>query len=165
MDIVNDYTIIKMKKQKNIALIAHDNRKEDLVNWVKVNKDRLENHFLCGTGTTAKLIADTAKLPIIAFKSGPLGGDQQIGSRIAEGNIDFMIFFWDPLEAQPHDPDVKALLRIAVLYDVPVANNRSTADFLLSSPLMNEEYNRKIIDYSKRISSRAKEYSNNIGNK
>lgn len=162
---VNNYTIIKMKKQKNIALIAHDNRKEDLVNWVRANKYRLENHFLCGTGTTAKLIADTAELPIIAFKSGPLGGDQQIGSRIVEGNIDCMIFFWDPLEAQPHDPDVKALLRIAVLYDIPVANNRSTADFLLSSPLMNEEYDRKIIDYSKKISSRAKEYSNNIGNK
>jgi len=151
-----------MKKQKNIALVAHDNRKEDLANWAKVNKGRLENHFLCGTGTTAKLIADTTELPIIAFKSGPLGGDLQIGSRIAEGNIDFIIFFWDPLEAQPHDPDVKALLRIAVLYDIPTANNRSTADFLLSSPLMDEEYDRKIIDYSKRLSSRAKEYSNLI---
>jgi len=162
MDIVNDYIILKMKKQKNIALVAHDNRKEDLANWAKVNKGRLENHFLCGTGTTAKLIADTTELPIIAFKSGPLGGDLQIGSRIAEGNIDFIIFFWDPLEAQPHDPDVKALLRIAVLYDIPTANNRSTADFLLSSPLMDEEYDRKIIDYSKRLSSRAKEYSNLI---
>jgi len=101
-------------------------------------------------------------LPIIAFKSGPLGGDLQIGSRIAEGNIDFIIFFWDPLEAQPHDPDVKALLRIAVLYDIPTANNRSTTDFLLSSPLMDEEYDRKIIDYSKRLSRRAKEYSNLI---
>jgi len=151
-----------MKKQKNIALVAHDNRKEDLANWAKVNKGRLENHFLCGTGTTAKLIADTTELPIIAFKSGPLGGDLQIGSRIAEGNIDFIIFFWDPLEAQPHDPDVKALLRIAVLYDIPTANNRSTADFLLSSSLMDEEYDRKIIDYSKRLSSRAKEYSNLI---
>jgi len=162
MDIVNDYIILKMKKQKNIALVAHDNRKEDLANWAKVNKGRLENHFLCGTGTTAKLIADTTELPIIAFKSGPLGGDLQIGSRIAEGNIDFIIFFWDPLEAQPHDPDVKALLRIAVLYDIPTANNRSTADFLLSSSLMDEEYDRKIIDYSKRLSSRAKEYSNLI---
>jgi len=162
MDIVNDYIILKMKKQKNIALVAHDNKKEDLANWAKVNKGRLENHFLCGTGTTAKLIADTTELPIIAFKSGPLGGDLQIGSRIAEGNIDFIIFFWDPLEAQPHDPDVKALLRIAVLYDIPTANNRSTADFLLSSSLMDEEYDRKIIDYSKRLSSRAKEYSNLI---
>lgn len=148
---------IKMEKQKNIALIAHDNRKDDLANWVKENRQRLENHFLCGTGTTAKLVADITGLPIIAFKSGPLGGDQQIGSRIVEGNIDFMIFFWDPLEAQPHDPDVKALLRIAVLYDIPVANNKSTADFLISSPLMNKEYERKIINYSKRISSRTEE--------
>lgn len=161
MRIETDFTIAKMGKQKNIALVAHDNRKKDLIDWVQTNKHRLENHFLCGTGTTAKLIADTAELPIIAFKSGPLGGDQQIGSRIAEGDIDFMIFFWDPLEAQPHDPDVKALLRIAVLYDIPVANNRSTADFLLSSPLMDEEYNRTVIDYSKRIKSRAKEYREN----
>lgn len=162
MNIVNDYTIVKMKEQKNIALVAHDNRKEDLVNWVKKNKEKIENHFLCGTGTTAKLIADATELPVIAFKSGPLGGDQQIGSRIAEGNIDFMVFFWDPLEAQPHDPDVKALLRIAVLYNIPVANNRSTADFLLSSPLMNCEYERKIIDYSKKISSRVKDYSKDM---
>ncbi len=162
MNTVNDYTIVKMKEQKNIALVAHDNRKEDLINWVKKNKEKIESHFLCGTGTTAKLIADATELPVIAFKSGPLGGDQQIGSRIAEGNIDFMVFFWDPLEAQPHDPDVKALLRIAVLYNIPVANNRSTADFLLSSPLMNCEYERKIIDYSKKISSRVKDYGKDM---
>lgn len=162
MNTVNDYTIVKMKEQKNIALVAHDNRKEDLINWVKKNKENIESHFLCGTGTTAKLIADATELPVIAFKSGPLGGDQQIGSRIAEGNIDFMVFFWDPLEAQPHDPDVKALLRIAVLYNIPVANNRSTADFLLSSPLMNCEYERKIIDYSKKISSRVKDYGKDM---
>jgi len=165
MDAGNDFSIVKMGIQKNIALVAHDNRKEDLVNWVKKNKDKIEKHFLCGTGTTAKLIADATELPIIAFKSGPLGGDQQIGSRIAEGYIDFMVFFWDPLEAQPHDPDVKALLRIAVLYDIPVANNRSTADFLLSSPLMDQEYDRKVIDYSKRINSRAKEYGKDIEDK
>lgn len=137
--------------KKNIALVAHDNRKKDLISWAKNKKDVLGKHFLCGTGTTAKLISQNLDLPVKAFKSGPLGGDQQIGSRIAEGDIDFMIFFWDPLEAQPHDPDVKALLRIAVLYDIPVANNQATADFLLSSPLMNQKYERQIIDYSKRL--------------
>ncbi|NMB08573.1 MAG: methylglyoxal synthase [Tissierellia bacterium] len=142
---------IKINKQKRIALVAHDNRKKDLIQWVEINKDKLKMHFLCGTGTTAKLISETVKLPVKAFKSGPLGGDQQIGARIAEEEIDFLIFFWDPLEAQPHDPDVKALLRIAVLYDIPVANNWSTADFLLTSPLMEEEYERKVIDFSKRI--------------
>lgn len=148
---MTDFLTIKMGKQKRIALIAHDNRKKDLIEWVKLNKNKLSRHFLCGTGTTAKLITDTIKLPVKAFKSGPLGGDQQIGSRIVEGDIDFMIFFWDPLEAQPHDPDVKALLRIAVLYDIPVANNQSTADFLISSPFIEEEYERKVMNYSKRI--------------
>lgn len=148
---MTDFLTIKMGKQKRIALIAHDNRKKDLIEWVKLNKNKLSRHFLCGTGTTAKLITDTIKLPVKAFKSGPLGEDQQIGSRIVEGDIDFMIFFWDPLEAQPHDPDVKALLRIAVLYDIPVANNQSTADFLISSPFIEEEYERKVMNYSKRI--------------
>ncbi len=152
----DDFMMVKMEKQKHIALIAHDNRKEDLIEWVKLNRDKLGKHFLCGTGTTAKLISEAVHLPVRAFNSGPLGGDQQIGSRIAEGGIDFMIFFWDPLSAQPHDPDVKALLRIAVLYDIPVANNKATADFLLSSPLMEEEYERKIIDYTKRINNRVK---------
>ncbi|WP_236909861.1 methylglyoxal synthase [Clostridium sp. Cult3] len=146
-----DFIPITMNKQKRIALVAHDNRKKDLIEWVKLNKDKLGEHFLCGTGTTATLISETVKLPVRAYKSGPLGGDQQIGARIAEGDIDFLVFFWDPLEAQPHDPDVKALLRIAVLYDIPVANNQSTADFLLTSPLMDEEYERKVIDFSKRI--------------
>lgn len=154
-----DYTLIRMEKQKRIALVAHDNRKSDLIDWVQVNKDKLKKHFLCGTGTTARLLADATELPITAFNSGPLGGDQQIGSRIVEGNIDFMIFFWDPLAAQPHDPDVKALLRIAALYDIPVASNQSTADFLLTSPLMDQEYDRKIIDYTKRIQNRTKEYT------
>lgn len=144
-------TEVKMAKQKRIALIAHDHCKVDLIEWVQKNKNQLERHFLCGTGTTAKLISDATSLPITAYKSGPLGGDQQIGCRIVEGEIDFMIFFWDPLSAQPHDPDVKALLRIAVLFDIPIANNLSTADFLLTSPLMEMEYKRKIIDYKKRI--------------
>ena len=138
-------------KPKTIALVAHDNRKKDLIDWVIANREQLSKHDLSGTGTTAKLISDKTGLDVYAFKSGPLGGDQQIGSRIAEGSIDFMIFFWDPLEAQPHDPDVKALLRIAVLYDIPVANNRSTADFILTSPLMELAYERQVIDYSKRI--------------
>ncbi|HSH35364.1 methylglyoxal synthase [Schnuerera sp.] len=151
------FKTIKMGKQKRIALIAHDNRKKDMIQWVEINKDKLNKHFLCGTGTTATLISETINLPVKAFKSGPLGGDQQIGSRIAEGDIDFMIFFWDPLEAQPHDPDVKALLRIAVLYDIPVANNQSTADFLLSSPFMEEEYIRKLVDFSKDMADRTQD--------
>ncbi len=159
MELQKSFITMKMEKQKRIALIAHDNKKKDLIKWVEFNKDTLGKHFLCGTGTTAKLISDKVSLPVKAFKSGPLGGDQQIGARIAEGDIDFMIFFWDPLEAQPHDPDVKALLRIAVLYDIPVANNRSTADFLLTSPLMDEEYKRKIIDHSSSIDRRAIEFT------
>lgn len=136
---------IKMSKQKNIVLIAHDNRKSDLIDWANTHKEKLKRHNLCGTGTTAKLIARATGLAVKAFKSGPLGGDQQIGARIAEGEIDMMFFFWDPLETQPHDPDVKALLRIAVLYDIPVATNQATADFLLTSPLMNTEYERNVI--------------------
>lgn len=147
----NEFILDKMEAKKHIALVAHDNRKKDLIDWVEINRDRLSKHVLSGTGTTARLITERTGLPVHPFKSGPLGGDQQIGSRIAEGSIDFMIFFWDPLEAQPHDPDVKALLRIAVLYDIPVANNRSTADFILTSPLMELAYERQIIDYSKRI--------------
>lgn len=156
-----DYTIVTMERQKSIALIAHDNRKKDLIKWVENNKAILTKHFLCGTGTTAKLIAAETDLPVTAFNSGPLGGDQQIGCRIVECKIDFMIFFWDPLSSQPHDPDVKALLRIAALYDIPVATNQSTADFLITSPLMNSTYDRKIIDYAKRIKNRTAAYANN----
>lgn len=129
-------------KQKHIALVAHDNKKQLLVEWAKKNEPILKQHFLCGTGTTARLVAENTGLPVQAFNSGPLGGDQQIGARIVEGKIDFVIFFWDPLEAQPHDPDVKALLRIAVVYNIPIANNIATADFLLSSKYMNEAYDR-----------------------
>ena len=159
MEFEKDYTLVKMEKQKHSALIAHDNRKRDLIEWVKQNREALSHHFLCGTGTTATIVAHETQLPVTAFNSGPMGGDQQVGSRIAEGKIDFMIFFWDPLAAQPHDPDVKALLRISVLYDIPVASNKSTADFLLSSPLMEAQYERTIIDYAKRIRSRSQEYS------
>lgn len=141
----------KIEKQKHIALVAHDNRKMDLINWAKKNSDILKGHFLCGTGTTAKLITENTGLPVKAYKSGPLGGDQQIGARIADGEIDFMVFYWDPLTSQPHDPDVKALLRIAVMYDIPVAMTQSSADFMLTSRLMEEEYERNIIDYYARV--------------
>lgn len=150
----NDITTDKMTTIKTIALIAHDNRKKDLLEWVMANREKLSKHVLCGTGTTAKIISEATGLKVEAFKSGPLGGDQQIGSRIAEGTIDLVIFFWDPLEAQPHDPDVKALLRIAVLYDIPFANNRSTADYILTSPLLGKEYTRQVIDYSKKLKNR-----------
>lgn len=135
----------KMGKNKKIALIAHDNRKKALIAWAEENKEILKNHKLCGTGTTAKLISEKTGLKVEGFKSGPMGGDQQIGAAIVDGDIDLMIFFWDPLTAQPHDPDVKALLRIAVLYDVVVAMSKSTADFILNSEKFNEEYDRNVI--------------------
>jgi len=137
-------------KKKNIALIAHDERKNDLLEWVKFNKGTLSQHNLFGTGTTGSLIARELGLKVTTFLSGPLGGDQQIGAKITEGKIDFLIFFWDPLESHPHDPDVKALLRIAVVWNIPVACNRASADFIISSELMSEEYPRSVIDYSSR---------------
>ncbi len=145
---------IIMNEKKSIALIAHDNMKHELIEWVKKNKEELKTHSLLGTGTTATLLKEKTDLDVFAYMSGPMGGDQQIGARIAEGLIDMMIFFWDPLEAQPHDPDVKALLRIAVLYDIPVANNRATADFILSSPLINREYERHIYDFERSLGER-----------
>lgn len=151
----NEYIEVKLPAQKNIALIAHDNKKKELIEWCLENKPVLEHHFLCGTGTTAKMVADRTGLPVRGFNSGPLGGDQQIGARIAEGDIDLVIFFSDPLEAQPHDPDVKALLRIAQVYDIPIANNRSTADFIVTSKFMNEEYTHRIINYKSRVAQRA----------
>jgi methylglyoxal synthase len=144
-------TIVKMKKKKRIALIAHDNRKIDLLEWAKYNRDLLAKHELFGTGTTGQLIENELDIKVHKFKSGPLGGDQQVGAKIAEGEIDFLIFFWDPLEPMPHDPDVKALLRISVVYNIPIANDRSTADFIISSPLMSTEYSRVLIDYKERI--------------
>ncbi len=141
----------KMETVKKVVLIAHDNRKNDLLEWVEYNKGTLGRHHLSATGTTGRLIQEKTGLPVYRFISGPLGGDQQIGSKIVEDEIDFMVFFWDPLSAQPHDPDVKALLRIAVLYNIPMACNRSSADFLISSPLMEKEYNRQLIDYGSRI--------------
>ncbi len=124
---------MRTKKRRTIALIAHDNKKAEIVNWSLKNKTTLEKYDLCGTGTTAKLIADATDLTVKRYLSGPLGGDQQIGAKVAEGKIDMVIFFWDPLEAQPHDPDVKALLRIANVYDIPIATNRATADYIIHS--------------------------------
>lgn len=164
--LLDDFVNIPIPRQKRIALIAHDHKKQDLIEWIKENIIVLRKHFLCGTGTTARLIADEVELPVRAYNSGPLGGDIQIGSRIVEGAIDMVIFFWDPLEAQPHDPDVKALLRIAAVYDIPIANNRATADFLLSSTLMDAEYNRRIINYNKKILDRVVDLKgNNNSNK
>ncbi|MBE6886501.1 MAG: methylglyoxal synthase [Oscillospiraceae bacterium] len=152
----DDFVPMTLPRQKSIALIAHDNKKQELIAWCEEHKHILERHFLCGTGTTAKMISDKTGLPIRGFNSGPLGGDQQIGARITDGKIDMVIFFSDPLSAQPHDPDVKALLRIVQVYDIPMANNRATADFLISSPLMEKEYTHYIINFSKNISERAR---------
>lgn len=155
----DDYIYFRMDKTKHIALIAHDGKKKEIVEWAEKNKEVLKKHFLCGTGTTARMIADKTGLPVRAFNSGPLGGDQQIGARIVEGSIDFIIFLWDPLESQPHDPDVKALLRIAVVYDIPIANNLATADFLLESRLLDNEYDRKVANFNKHMQTRLEEFS------
>lgn len=151
----NDYVTFTIGKQKNIALIAHDGKKAELIEWCKDNYDILKNHFLCGTGTTARMITDKTGLPVRGYNSGPLGGDQQIGAKIVEGKVDFVVFFSDPLTAAPHDPDVKALLRIAQVYDIPMANNKATADFLINSRLMDEEYDHNIINFKKSIENRA----------
>lgn len=150
-----------MEKIKNIALVAHDNRKKDLIEWAEWNYEILLQHSLVSTGTTGSLVekAIKAKLDkneadqfsVRKLKSGPLGGDQQLGAMIAEGEIDLIIFLWDPMQPQPHDVDVKALLRISVLYNIPTACNRSTADFLISSPLLDEEYEPVLKDYSEYI--------------
>jgi methylglyoxal synthase len=132
--------------QKRIALVAHDNKKHELLEWARFNRGTLSRHFLFATGTTGDLLSRELDLPVARFLSGPLGGDQQIGAAIAEGKIDFLIFFWDPLEPQPHDPDIKALLRLAVLYNIPTASNRASADFIISSPLMQSEYSLKTPD-------------------
>jgi methylglyoxal synthase len=154
---MNENINLTMEGQKNIALIAHDNKKHDLIAWCKKNKEILEHHFLCGTGTTARMVAEQTGLPVRAYNSGPLGGDQQIGARIVDGKIDLVIFFSDPLTAQPHDPDVKALLRIAQVYDIPIANNRSTADFIITSDFMDKEYTRMLINFRRNVDMRAKE--------
>lgn len=152
----DNYVTMEIEKAKHIALVAHDGKKRELVDWCDRNKDVLKSHFLCGTGTTARLIAERTGLPVKGYCSGPLGGDQQIGAKIVEGQIDFVIFFSDPLTAQPHDPDVKALLRIAQVYDIPIANNKASADFMITSSYMDEEYEHDIINFHQNISDRAK---------
>ena len=149
-----------MKSTKHIALVAHDNRKKDLAEWVDWNSEKLQKHDIICTGTTGKLIEEVLEAkhpgqssksgvkPVTKLRSGPLGGDQQLGSMITEGKIDVLIFFWDPMQPQPHDVDVKALLRIAVVYNIPIACNRSSADFMISSPLIDENYEPKLKDYS-----------------
>jgi methylglyoxal synthase len=129
---------------KTIALVAHDNMKDELLEWVAKHREELSRHTLIGTGTTGGLVQDKTGLPVERLRSGPLGGDQQIGARISEGEVDVLLFFWDPLEPQPHDPDIKALLRIAVVWNIPVACNRASADFIMSSPHMDLDYVRRV---------------------
>ena len=145
---LNDFNEpLPIPPRKRIALVAHDNKKQDLLEWAHYNRGLLIKHELCATGTTGSLLEKTLEVDILKLQSGPLGGDQQIGAKIAEGVIDFIIFFWDPLEPQPHDPDVKALLRLAVVWNVPVACNRASADFMISSPLMSSAYERALPDF------------------
>ena len=138
----------KMKETKKIALVAHDERKQDLLEWVKYNARALKGHRLYATGTTGRIIAEVCGLEVNRLQSGPLGGDQQLGAMISNGELDILIFFWDPMSAQPHDVDIKALLRMSVLYNIPTACNRSTADFLISSNLFKEPYEPILKDYS-----------------
>ena len=134
-------------RRKRIGLVAHDNKKRDLIEWARFNRLLLEAHDLVATGTTGTLLEDALGVGVEKLQSGPLGGDQQLGALIAEGDVDLLVFFWDPLEPQPHDPDVKALLRIAVVWNIPIACNRASADFMISSPLMTSDYMRAVPDY------------------
>lgn len=140
-------TILAVREKKKIALVAHDHKKQDLLDWARYNRHVLAQHEVCSTGTTGKLLEKELGIEVTKYQSGPLGGDQQIGAKISEGDIDLLIFFWDPLEPTPHDPDVKALLRIAVVWNIPFACNRASADFIFASPLMGEEYRRVLPDY------------------
>jgi len=143
-----------ISEQKRIALVAHDNKKNELLDWARFNRGTLSRHVLFATGTTGDLLVKELGLPVTRFFSGPLGGDQQVGAAIAGDSIDMLIFFWDALEPQPHDPDIKALLRLAVLYNIPTASNRSTADFIISSPLMSQEYEHLTPDLERYAASR-----------
>lgn len=154
--VIADSITFTIPPQKTIALVAHDSQKGDLIDWCIAHRQLLLEHRLCGTGTTARMIAEKAELPIKGYNSGPLGGDQQIGAKIVEGKIDMVIFFCDPLTAQPHDPDVRALLRITQVYDIPIATNKATADFMITSPLMGQPYDHDVINFQKSIADRAK---------
>jgi methylglyoxal synthase len=136
-----------LSPRKRIGLVAHDNKKADLIEWARFNLRLLADHDLVATGTTGTLVEEELGVPVLKLRSGPLGGDQQLGALIADGDIDLLVFFWDPLEPQPHDPDVKALLRLTVVWNIPVACNRATADFVISSPLMTSGYERQLPDY------------------
>ena len=151
-----DYLTLTIGKVKTIALIAHDQKKHELIQWCNEHREILKGHFLGGTGTTARMITEATGLPVKGYNSGPLGGDQQIGAKIVEGRVDLVIFFSDPLTAQPHDPDVKALLRIAQVYDIPIANNKASADFIITSPYMEGEYQHQVINFQQNIAERAK---------
>ena len=150
-----DYITFTIGPKKDIALIAHDNEKPKLIEWCKEHYSILKHHNLYGTGTTARMITDQTGLTVNGNNSGPLGGDQQIGAKIVEGQIDFVIFFSDPLTAQPHDPDVKALMRIAQVYDIPMAINKATADFMIRSSLMDTAYDHEVINFRKNVEDRA----------
>lgn len=146
-----------MAKEQNkltVALVAHDNKKKDLINWCKHNKKLLQGYRLTATGTTGKLLQQEVGIEVFRLQSGPLGGDMQLGAMIAEGGVDFLVFFWDPLEAQPHDPDIKALLRIAAVWNIPVACNRATADYIFTSRLLNEKYDRQLPEFEEYLNRR-----------
>lgn len=143
--------IRNLERRKKIALVAHDNKKQELAEWADYNKAVLAKHLLYATGTTGTLLEERLDQSVTKLLSGPLGGDQQIGAMIAEGKLDVLIFFWDPMEAQPHDPDIKALLRVAVTWNIPIACDRSTADFIMTSPLMHDEYQAILPDYTSYI--------------
>ncbi len=148
-------TTERIWSKMDIAIIANDKKKELIAEFCIAYCGVLSRHNLCGTGTTARMVTDATGLPVKGYNSGPLGGDQQIGAKIVEGGVDFVVFFSDPLTAQPHDPDVKALLRIAQVYDIPIANNKATADFLITSPFMNSEYEHTVINFQQNIKDRA----------
>lgn len=147
------YIELKMAPRKRIALVAHDHKKQELIEWATMNRALLAAHDILATGTTGRIIESELGLKVHRVHSGPLGGDQQIGSRIAEGHIDCLIFFWDPIAPMPHDPDVKSLLRMAVVWNIPVACNRASADYIIQSPAMRSEYARRVPDYSERSDS------------
>lgn len=151
-----NFITLTIGKKKNIALIAHDAKKPELIKWCQDNRDILEQHSLCGTGTTARMITEQTGLTVKGYNSGPLGGDQQVGAKIVEGKVDFVVFFADPLTAQPHDPDVKALTRIAQVYDIPIAVNKASADFMIRSFYIDKEYDHDLINFEQNITDRAK---------